>query len=146
MKKIILLVVVTLSFLSCSKNEDGDSSEKQLTRNYQNMSGKWYYASIIRPNGSTDPYVHFCTTQKDYSNITPVGIIKAYHYDAGCVSEINTCDSYYFDGNTIRLCFEDFSGGRVTSLTATTMKVEFDDARSFGSISGPGAKGIILTK
>lgn len=147
MKKIILLLV-TLSLLSCSKNEDSipDTSEKQLTPNAQNMVGIWYYNSIIRANGTTASYVSFCSTKRDYADIISYKKINKHQFFQDCAEGITTCDDYWIDGNRIRSCFDDFNNGRIVSLTATTMKIEYDDVRVFGSIVGDGAKTFILTK
>lgn len=147
MKKVILLLI-TLSILSCSKNDEGsvDASEKQLSLNFQNVSGKWYYSSIIKPNGATVAYTNLCSTNKDYADFFVYRKITSHRFFQDCGEGISDCYDYWFDGNRIKSCSDDFNNGRVTSLTATTMKIEFDDVRSFGGISSDGAKALILTK
>ena len=131
MKKKFSLLVIAISFLSCSKS---DNSERQLTPNYQNMVGDWVYTTIIKNDGTQIPYEHWCSTNKDYALIIENTKITAYFYNPTCQISLSNCDAYYFNGNRIISCFEEFGNARVTSLTATTMKLEYDENKSFGSV------------
>ncbi|MFY8160148.1 MAG: hypothetical protein ACOVNU_02370 [Candidatus Kapaibacteriota bacterium] len=145
MKKLILLFTLAIVSLSCSKSDD-DNSEKQLTPNFQNMVGDWKFTSVIRPDGTIDPYIGTCTTKEDHAVIIYNTKITTYIHDISCSFQSDPCDNYYFDGNRIINCLEVFNNARVTSLTSTTMKIEYDNPRYFGPIIGAGAKGIIFTK
>lgn len=146
MKKTIILLVATLSLLSCSKNDDNvDSSEKQLTPNHQNMAGDWNYSSVTKTDGTQVPYVGFCSTNKDYAHIIVNTRIDSHYYYDMCVHQQSTCDNYYFEGNRIKSCFEEFNNARVTYLTSTTMKLEYDEDKVFGSLGFP-VRGLILVK
>ncbi|MBP6754914.1 MAG: hypothetical protein KA210_02105 [Bacteroidia bacterium] len=144
MKKTILLLLVALSFFSCSKSDD-DNSEQQLTPNFQNMVGDWEYTTVIKADGSQIPYVHMCSTNKDYAHIIANTKITASFYNPSCQISYSNCDGYYFDGNRIISCFEEFGNARVTSLTASTMKLEYDEDKVFGSLTVQ-ARGLILKK
>ena len=105
MKKTFLLLVVTLSFFSCSKSDD--NTENQLDINYQNMSGKWYLSSIILADGSTVPYVGKCSTLKDNNVLTQLTQIYEYHYYNTCIDASSgyqtiSSDGYYFQGNLVK--------------------------------------------
>ncbi|MCL9804604.1 hypothetical protein NAT51_03665 [Flavobacterium amniphilum] len=143
MKKSIILLFMGLSVLSCSK--DDDSSEKQLKPNFKNMVGDWVYTTIIRADGTEEPYNHWCSTNKDYAHIIENTEINSHYYNPTCEIQDWNCDNYYFNGNRIISCFEEFNNARVTSLTSTTMKLEYDDNKVFGSVSGV-ARGLILKK
>lgn len=146
MKKTIILFVATLSLLSCSKNDDDiNSSEQQLTPNHQNMAGDWVYTTAIKTDGSQAPYVNFCSTNKDYAHIIVNTEIVSHYYDDICQHNQSTCDNYYFEGNRVKSCFEEFNNARVTSLTSTTMKLEYDEDKAFGSLTFP-VRGLILVK
>jgi hypothetical protein len=142
MKKIILILTLTTLLFSCSKSDDG---EKQLEVNKTNMAGDWLYTTVIQPDGKQIPYVNLCSTKKDYVNIIVYSKINAYFYYPDCVPYVSTCNSYYFEGNKIISCFEEFGDAKVVSLTAKTMQLEYDSNKTFGSLTGP-ARGLILTK
>ncbi|CAM3894790.1 Lipocalin-like domain-containing protein [Flavobacterium branchiophilum] len=142
MKKIILLIV--LSFIACSKS-DADSTEKQLTPNYQNMVGDWVYTTVIKADGSQAPYVHSCSTNKDFAHIIANTKITSYYYNPFCTEQEYNCNGYYFEGIKIMSCFNDFNEARVTSLTSTTMRLDYDQDKAFGSLTYY-ARGLILKK
>lgn len=144
MKKTILLLVVVLSFIACSKSDE-DNSEKQLEVNYQNMTGDWVYTTVIKTDGSQMPYEHWCSSNKDYAHIITNTKITAYFYNPVCSYQVYNCDNYYFNGNRIISCYDAFEDARVTSLTATTMKLEYDEDTVFGSLAVP-VRGLILIK
>jgi len=144
MKKTILLLLTTIVFVSCSKNDD--NSEKQLNLTFQNMSGVWNFKSYIKPNGETVNYVGQSATLIDHAEILPTAKITTSFYYPNGVAQIEPCYGYYFDGNRIKNCLQVFDDARVTSLTSTSMKLEYDTPRSFGTIYGDGAKALILTK
>ncbi|WP_268849200.1 hypothetical protein [Flavobacterium aestivum] len=149
MKKVIIIVTLTLSLLSCSKNDDNNVSnpvEQQLTPNYTNIAGRWYYTSIVRPNGTTDPYVSSCSGKRDYADIFTYRKITKHRFFSDCDEGTTDCIDFYLNGITIKSCFEDFDNGRIIYLTPTTMKIEYDNVIYFGSIVGDGAKALILTK
>jgi hypothetical protein len=145
MKKTILILLVAVSLFSCSKNDDDNGGEQQLALNYENMSGDWDYTTVIKADGSEIPYLHRCSINKDFAHIESNATIKSRYYNQICEMQENNCDGYYFNGNRIINCFDDFSNARVTSLTATTMKLEYDEDKSFGSIAVV-ARGVILKK
>jgi hypothetical protein len=143
MKKSFLIVLLSIAFISCSK--DDDSSERQLTPNHENMVGEWVYTTIIRANGTEESYPQNCSTKKDFAKILLNTTIVTTNHDFNCTEMYWNCNDYYFQGNRIISCFTEFDDARVTSLTATTMKLEYDDVRNFGSITGM-VKGLILKK
>lgn len=143
MKKLIYLLLVLPLIQSCSK--DDDSSERQLTPNHENMVGEWVYTTIIRANGTEESYPQNCATKKDFAKILSNTTIITTNHDQNCTEMYWNCNNYYFQGNRIINCFTEFNDARVTSLTATTMKLEYDDIRNFGSITGT-VKGLILKK
>lgn len=142
MKKIFICILF-FSLFSCSK--DDDNSENQLDLNYQNMVGNWEFNTIVRSNGSEEIYPHRCSTNKDYVNIVLNTTITSYYYYPNCIAAQFDCDNYYFQGNQIKNCFEEFNNAHVTSLTASTMKIEYDTEVSFGAITG-NIKSVILKK
>lgn len=131
------------SLLSCSK--DDDNSENQLDLNYQNMVGNWEFTTIIRSNGSEESYPHRCSTNKDYVNIVLNTTITSYYYYPNCIAAQFDCDNYYFQGNQIKNCFEEFNNAHVTYLTASTMKLEYDTDMNFGGVTGT-FRAVILKK
>lgn len=141
----LILFATTIIFLSCSKSND-DHSEKQLTPNYQNMVGTWKFSSIVRPDGTVESYIGSCATNNDNTVITANTKITTNIYYSSCNLQADPCENYYFEGNQIKNCLQVFNNARVTSLTSTTMKIEYDEARTFGPVVGVGAKAVILTK
>jgi len=141
MKKTVLLLALTFSLLSCSS----DSSNKELTVNYKNMVGVWVYTTVIKSDGTEIPYNHLCSTNKDYASITSFLAISSYFYVPSCDSNFEICTDYGLDGNKLLNCNEAFQYARVTSLTTTTMKLEYDQYTLFGSLVEP-PKGLILKK
>ena len=141
MRKLILLITISISFFACSN--DDDSSE--LKPNFKNMAGDWVYTTAIKADGSQIPYEQLCSTNKDYAHIIENTEITSHYYYPTCETEQSNCDNYYFNGNKIISCFEEFNNARVTSLTSTTMKLEYDDNKSFGSLS-TSVRGLILKK
>ncbi len=139
----ILLSIIMLFLFSC--NKDNYNSEKQLTPNHETMVGDWEYTTIIRANGSEESYPIRCSINKDYAHIILNTKITAHIYGSDCIDEPWSCDNYYFEGNRIINCFPEFDDARVTSLTATTMRLEYDEDRNFGAISG-NVRGLILKK
>ncbi|MBN8641132.1 MAG: hypothetical protein J0L86_04900 [Flavobacteriales bacterium] len=142
MKK-ILFFLVFISITSC--NKDDDNSERQLTPNHENFVGDWEYTSIIRSNGAEEQYPHRCSTSKDYSHIVLNTTITSHYYYQDCATTQWNCNNYFFEGNRIRNCFPEFDDARVTSLTASTMRLEYDEDRNFGAITG-NVRGLILKK
>lgn len=130
-------------FFSCSK--DDGNSEKQLTPSHENFVGDWEYFSIVRSNGSEEPYPHRCSTNKDYSHIVLNTTITSHYYYQDCATNQWNCNNYYFEGDRIRNCFPEFDDARVASLTASTMRLEYDEDRNFGAINGT-VRGLILKK
>lgn len=143
MKTKLFLFISLFTLLSC--NKDDDSSERQLTVNYENMSGDWEYKTIIRPNGSEEAYPVRCETYKDFIRITLNASMTSYNYYSNCVGTSHSWDGYYFEGNMIKNGIDDFDEARVTSLTSTTMRVEYDTPTNVGTVEGL-VKVLILKK
>lgn len=143
MKKLFYLLLFLPIVLSC--NKDDDSSERQLTPNHENMVGEWVYTTIIRADGSQENYPDRCATKRDYAKILYNTTIITTNYDQNCTEAYSNCNSFFFEGNRIKNCFGEFNNARITSLTSTTMKLEYDDLRNFGSFTGT-VKGLILKK
>lgn len=142
MKRKIFFILIIAFFISCNNDDD---SEKQLTPNHENFVGDWEYSAIIRANGSEEPYPHRCSTNKDYAHIILNTTITSHYYYQDCATTQWNCNNYFFEGNRIINCFPEFDDARVTSLTATTMRLEYDEDRNFGAISG-NVRGLILKK
>ncbi len=146
-KKTFLALVVTLTFLGCSKNDD--DTPKELAVNYQNMAGNWDLSSIIQANGNVVSYQGLCTTKRDFFKITLQYDITEEHYSPNCSSIGNSIDSdgYFIEGILIKNANGVFTDAKITSLTANTMKIEYDQQKSYGYFSTyEQVKGAILTR
>lgn len=122
MKKIIVLLVVLLSFsalTSCSKDDDAAS-----------LQGKWEY---FKEGTATDgvevleDYAHQAGCSKDYSMITSTSIMDHTFSGSTCTEEISTIP-YTRSGNTITTTFGGSSfTAEIKTLNDSTLKVYFTD-------------------
>jgi hypothetical protein len=150
MRKLFLIWAAAATLLSCSKTPE-DPATKELEINYQNIKGKWIFTTKINPNGSTTPCVFDCPSMPDFAKMSQ----NAYHEidvviaNQNCDVYFNSnCDRYLFDGNRIINAnnSEFFENARITSLTATTLKIEYDNVRTFGAGINQNSIGFIFTK
>lgn len=149
MKKSILILSFIISILSCSKSDD-DNSEKQLAVTKQNLAGQWNFETITRFNGSSQTFHSYsCTTVNDYADINSIGNIYTYNYGNNCVASTNNgCSQFNLDSNNrIINCGLIFGDARVTELTATRLKIEYDTPKDLGFMCDIlDAKSILFLK
>jgi hypothetical protein len=115
-KKIMLLLFVIATTLSCSKDDStlAEEPETILSNDYANMVGVWYLKETIKGDGTTMPHFHKCSTQKDFWNFKAnfdieKSIFALHCYDEGvdtqatynAVTKDITFGSPYFQRYTI---------------------------------------------
>lgn len=123
MKKIILMIVVTVA-LSCSKSED--ESQKTLPLSYANLAGKWNFTTIVKPDGSTVPFVGLCPTKTDWVEFFTYNEMKTYNYYAdGNSWSDNGTTGYYFEGNKFKNAGLFFDEATATTFTSNTLRIDY---------------------
>jgi hypothetical protein len=136
MKKTVLLLALSLSFLACSKSEDTINTNTTLPLTFQNIAGNWNFKSVIRANGTVVPYeeLGMCPTEKDYINAFFYGRIDTYNYYRDCVTTFNVgCSQYIYDSNNTILADSFlFGNATITNLTATGFKLVYPEPRPLG--------------
>jgi hypothetical protein len=115
-----VFLLVTLSLISCSKDDDGPSTSG-------NIVGKWEFfkeGEIINGNEILTNYEHQAGCTKDNTEFNTDGsFVDSYYYEE-CESEISM-GTYTKSGNTLTRNdgFDDFSY-TIVELNSTTLKVK----------------------
>ena len=99
-KSVILLTLITLTFLSCSSDDDSNAN---LVINQQNLLGKWYLKGGTINAGAFEDYDHDCTTNKDFQEILNNGSVTFNGYNTACeLNDVET-SSWVLNGNTLTI-------------------------------------------
>lgn len=113
------------------------------------MIGKWYFKEVIKPDGSREPYIHSCSTERDFAEIIyqKITIIRN---SADCsYFTYDSCNDFYLNENPrkIFMC-NDFFQGTISKLTTTEMRLDYDEVETTPYIDNNMdiSKGIILSR
>lgn len=123
-------LLVTLSLVSCSKNDDGPSTSG-------NLVGKWEFfkeGEVIDGKEYLELYEHEAGCSKDYVEFTADGTSIEGEYNEDCT--LDTYESIYVkSGNTITV--EDGQSVQILQLDGSTLKVKsvYDDTDTGNSIT-----------
>jgi hypothetical protein len=125
MKKLFVLALVSLSFLSsCSSDDSVNVSEGKLTK-------KWYYKSY-QFKGTTEVYEHM-SCGKDYMEFKLDGsYVEFYINDCEPTDYGTSTGNWILEGNTVIVASngENFSG-KITKLNDTNLQIsimaDYDD-------------------
>jgi hypothetical protein len=146
MKKTILLLLATLSLLSCSKSDDNNG---ELEISYQALKGMYYMDSAILTDGTVKQWTSKCTTKKDYVEIFEYAKIVSYFYAANCTNVNNTegCTDFYLDVPNRRMENCNFTfDGKIASFTSTTLQIDYDGGSHYVGLGGIGAARSLILK
>jgi hypothetical protein len=116
LKSLALTLLVTVSLVSCSKDDDGVSTSGELL-------GKWEYSKTgIAVNGQEqlENYEHQAGCSKDFVEFTATDLIDTDYFGSNC-TEFTDSNPYTRSGNTIS------SGGEsatIVQLDNATLKVK----------------------
>lgn len=150
MKKTILFIGIALATILWSCSKEDNTGEKQLPLTYKNITGIWYFKSVIKADGTIIDHKNSCAKQRDslvfkdtfymnlFTHYSNCGLFKV---DVGCGTlALNT------DTRVIENC-TDFVNGTVSQLTETKMQIDYKQPMDLTYYSDPSScKGIILTR
>jgi hypothetical protein len=143
MKKIILVTALLGIVLSCSKDDKSDTLEVSP----QNYNGFWYMDKVIKADGTIEPYIHLCPTNRDRVEYYNFGV-RNYNFYDNCNPQYDDipCSQYQLIDNRISQCNYKFNG--TYTLTATTLRIDYDEVTNFLPEANnlDNAKGIILSR
>ena len=88
MKKLLLLAIVTISMISCSKSDSSESSTDKIV-------GKWVVTSATIQNGATGTPTNSLEACQTLGNVT---------YTSTTTSTGNTIETYYHPNATTSAC------------------------------------------
>lgn len=146
MKKTILILVITgMMFSSCSSDDDGN-----LPLTLGNISGNWKVESVVKPDGTIEPYVNSCNQQSDYIQFYTYYKMEFHQFNTDCEPSYmyETCTDYYFlEGGIISNC-GNLVDGKVTVLKRNKMQIDYEEVRNFPYFDNNlvQVEGIILTR
>ena len=150
MKKTILCIGIALTTILWSCSKDENNSDKQLPLTYENITGVWYFKSVITADGTIIDHKNSCTKQRDsivFKNTFFVTIFthyspcSTYRQDASCATL--ALDS---KNRVIENCI-DFVNGTVSKLNENQMQIDYKKPMDLQYYSDPAnCKGIILTR
>lgn len=145
MKRILILFTAVTVLISCSRDSD---SNEEVT--YQNLAGKWNFKSIVKGDGSIAPFVGKCPGKTDYMEIFTYRKIITYNYNYDCVNlENHGCTDFTLtEDDRFNSCSFFFQDATIKNLTATSLKLEFDEPQDLGDIDLPttNVKAVIFEK
>lgn len=144
---LLLMAVTGIMILSCS-NSDTVKPQREVL--YSDIAGIWYFKSVIKLDGTIEPYVNVCSTKKDYIEIFTYGKAVGYVYYPDCTgkSENGSCSQLLlYDINKINACSSTFDG-TITTLTKTEMRIDYNGEQHPGYQQNnfDFAKGVIFTR
>ena len=126
MKKTIILVILTVCLLSCSKDEGTPNPNLEL--NFTNLLGKWYLKEEIQADGTIEPHTSYCVTQRDYVEFFVNGYIDERKYYSNCQTGSDGKYKYYIDNET--KIFYSYStylpDGKIIKFTNEEIHLQFD--------------------
>jgi hypothetical protein len=148
-KKLISLLLITVTGIvlsSCTK----ETTNLQTGISFKDIEGIWYFKSVVKLDGTIAPYVHLCSTKKDYVEIFTYGKTVGYVYSPDCLSKVENggCSKLIlYEGNKITGCSTTFNG-TITKLTATEMRIDYAGEEHPGYIDNnfAFAKGVIFSR
>jgi hypothetical protein len=122
MKKIILLLFVSLSIIGCSKK---DVSEEIPA---PSIEGKWQFTKeggIVSGQEVLTDYQHSAGCTKDYTEILAGGVLKDHYFSSSCAESVDT-GNWVKNNTTLTLTYpgESPTNAEILELTATTLKVK----------------------
>lgn len=147
-KNSICLLLLMLSVLSCS---DSNDSNNDPALSAQALSGIWYVKDVIKPDGTIEPYIHSCSTQRDYAEFFNFGKIQFHYNNVDCTSLITAdgCDSFILNNDTgvLSVCSNMFQG-TITEFTDETLRIDYTEEEFFGYTDNnfQSGKGIIFSR
>lgn len=149
MKKTILCIGIVLTTIlwSCSKEDTG---EKQLPLTFQNITGTWYFKSVIKTDGTIVDHYNHCAKQRD-SVVFPLSgymYLLTHYSNCSLFKQDVSCNTLILNSTTngIYNC-TDFINGTVSKLTESKMQIDYKQPMDLSYYSDPSScKGIILTR
>lgn len=117
MKKVFMMLVVTIaviSFTGCS-DDDSAANPNQITGT---IEGKWYPQGGTINGGEFEAYENECATSKDYQEFI-AGQVKFVGYDASCEVGESNASAYTLEGNVLTV-EDDFFGDMVFTIESLT--------------------------
>lgn len=103
MKKAIILLALTMSLMSCSK-DDSSTKDTNLSLTYPNLAGKWYFKETIKADGTIVPYTSACIANPDHIEFFEYGFVNEYIRNNMCALYSSGADSeLYYNNETKRL-------------------------------------------
>ncbi len=145
--KLLLIAVTGIMVLSCSNS---DTVKPQAEILYKDIAGIWYFKSVIKLDGTIEPYIHLCSAKKDNLEILTYGkVIGTVNY-SDCVnkSDNGSCGQLLlYDINKINNCSGTLDG-TITTLTKTEMRIDYNGEQhpGFHMNNFDFAKGVIFTR
>lgn len=143
MKKTIILITLTLSLLSCNKEDS--TPNPNLTLSYANLAGKWYLKEEVMANGTVVPHENKCTVMRDYIEFINNGYINSRSYTYNCTYVPHTNEDYYVyaETNSLSTYGLDIPSGIVTKFTNEELRLQYDYDLSSQAID---LRTLVLTK
>ncbi len=149
MKRILTSILSLVLFgilLSC----DSDDKKETLKVSYRNLSGIWYLKSVIKEDGSVEPYIHICPENRDFVQFYPYDRVDInFHFSCDIPPYLDGCGDYilFSDDRKIDFCSPYFNGN-ISKFTATELQIDYGEVRHFANRDNNFeiAKGIILSR
>ncbi|SEQ13332.1 hypothetical protein [Flavobacterium urocaniciphilum] len=128
MKKTIILLVVILSLLSCSKNDDNPQTESQVTKSWENILGPWKFTKLKRADGSVVDFQPVCAGKRvviDFTNQPGDKQMTVYFFNSTCVTDDEAVFyNQFLENDTFNAqSLPMLAGAKITSLTENSMEI-----------------------
>jgi hypothetical protein len=145
-KKIIIFAIMGIIFSSCSS--DSDSGNLPIT--LQNIAGNWKIKSVVKSDGSIEPYINLCVQNPDYIKFYTYLKLEFYKYNNVCelFGIFEVCDNLSFTEDGYLVNCTSLTNGKITKLTRTEMQIDYEETRTlpYQSNNMDQINGIILEK
>lgn len=150
MKKTILCIGIVLAAILWSCSRDENNGDKQLPLTYENITGVWYFKSVITADGTIIDHKNSCAKQRD-------SIVFKNTFYVTLFTHYSPCSSYRVDASCATLALDsknrvienciDFVNGTVSKLSESQMQIDYKKPMDLNYYSDPSnCKGIILTR